>query len=130
MPAGRPSDYTPELADEICRRLPGESMIHICLDDHMPTRQTVYNWLGGHPDFFDNYERARVLQAHNVADVPVHMSLYGVGDDPQGAAVQLNACKWTATSLAPKRYSDKLDVTSKGESVQSVFVMNLAPRES
>lgn len=128
--AGRPSDYTPELADEICRRLVAESMLKICMDDHMPSRVTVYNWLGKHEDFYTNYERARLLQSHHIADVGAHMSIHGVGSDPQAAAVQLNAVKWTAATLAPKRYGSKMDVTSDGERVQSVFVMNLAPRES
>jgi hypothetical protein len=115
MPAGRPSDYTPEIVDEICQRLPAESMLRICMDEHMPTRQTVYNWLGRHADFFDRYVRARELQSHHIADIPAHMSIHGVGADPQAAAVQLNACKWTAGKLNGKLYGDKTNINLGGQ---------------
>lgn len=112
---GRPTAYTAELAGEICARLVAESMIKICMDDHMPTRQTVYNWLGQHDEFFTMYQRARELQSHNVADVPAHMSLHGVGGDPQAAAVQLNACKWTAASLGRKHYGETKNLNIGGQ---------------
>lgn len=112
---GRPTDYTSELADEICRRLVAESMLKICMDDHMPSRQTVYNWLGQHPDFFDKYVKARELQSHHIADVGSYMSIHGVGGDPQAAAVQLNAVKWTAGRLNGKYYGDKQDLNIGGQ---------------
>jgi len=43
---GRPSKYTPELADEICQRLSnGEPLRQICRDDHMPAWQKIYEWM-------------------------------------------------------------------------------------
>ena len=43
---GRPSTYTPEIAEIICRRLAdGESLRMICAVAPMPTRQTVRNWV-------------------------------------------------------------------------------------
>ncbi len=37
MPAGRPTDYTPELGDLICSRIAeGSSLRKICTDDEMP----------------------------------------------------------------------------------------------
>jgi hypothetical protein len=42
---GRPTDYTPEIADEICTRLvEGELLEEICRDEHMPHRKTVWRW--------------------------------------------------------------------------------------
>lgn len=112
---GRPSAYTPELAAEICERLVAESMLKICMDDHMPTRMTVYNWLGKHEDFYAMYMRARELQAHHIADVGSHMSIHGVGGDPQSAAVQLNALKWAAGRLNGRHYGDKQDLNIAGK---------------
>jgi hypothetical protein len=43
---GRPSKYTPEIADEICRRLSeGEPLRQICRDEHMPAWQKIYEWM-------------------------------------------------------------------------------------
>lgn len=43
---GRPSKYTPELAQEICERLAnGEPLRQICRDEHMPAWQKIYEWM-------------------------------------------------------------------------------------
>jgi hypothetical protein len=42
---GRPSDYTPEIAQEICDKLAdGIPLAEICRADHMPHPSTVRNW--------------------------------------------------------------------------------------
>lgn len=118
MPAGRPSDYTPELAADICDRLmAGESMVAICLGDEYPSQTTIYRWLEENTEFRERYERARVWQAHTMADRAVEMATKGsraIGD-PQVAAVQLNAIKWAASKLAPKVYGDKQDINLGGQ---------------
>lgn len=66
---GRPTDYTPELANEIAERLmEGETLVEITKSAHMPSRATIYNWFDAHPEFFDIFTRARRLQAHTFAD--------------------------------------------------------------
>ena len=43
---GRPSKYTPELAQEICQRLAnGEPLRQICRDEHMPSWVVIYDWM-------------------------------------------------------------------------------------
>jgi hypothetical protein len=43
---GRPSKYTPEIAQEIVERLSNaEPLRQICRDDHMPAWQTIYDWM-------------------------------------------------------------------------------------
>jgi hypothetical protein len=43
---GRPSRYSPEIAKEMCERLAnGEPLRQICRDEHMPSWQTVYDWM-------------------------------------------------------------------------------------
>lgn len=57
---GRPSSYTPELAEEIIRRLSGgEPLADICRDEHMPAVRTVSDWKVAHPDFSTDFARAR-----------------------------------------------------------------------
>ncbi|WP_431196787.1 hypothetical protein [Pseudomonas aeruginosa] len=47
MSGGRPSDYTPEIAQAICMRIAeGESLRMICRDDSMPDKSTVLRWIG------------------------------------------------------------------------------------
>ena len=43
---GRPSTYTPEIAQEIVERLSNaEPLRQICRDGHMPAWQTIYDWM-------------------------------------------------------------------------------------
>lgn len=49
---GRPSTFTPEIADEICDRLSeGEPLRQICRDERMPAWRTVYAWKAANADF-------------------------------------------------------------------------------
>ena len=52
--------YTPELAQEIFRRISmGEPLLKICKDETMPTRQAVYNWVDGDESLALQFARAR-----------------------------------------------------------------------
>src|SRR5215213_8473767 len=118
MPAGRPSDYSLELTDEICRQLAeGKSMAEICAKPEMPHVSNIYRWLRRHEDFRERYVLARQQQAHTIADRAVAMALGGdrVISDPQVAKVQLDAIKWTAARLAPKVYGNKTELNVGGQ---------------
>lgn len=57
---GRPSKYTPQIAQEICERLStGEPLAQICRDDHMPSSRTVGDWKVAHEQFSADFARAR-----------------------------------------------------------------------
>jgi transposase-like protein len=117
MPAGRPSDYSMELTNEICRQLAeGKSMAEICAKPEMPHVSNIYRWLRRHQDFRERYVLAREQQAHTVADRAIAMALGGttIITDPQVAKVQLDAIKWTAARLAPKVYGHRADVAIGG----------------
>ena len=65
MPAGRPSDYTQELADEICEQLAnGDLMRTVCLSDGMPAMSTIFRWLRTHDEFRQQYEVAKDEEAY------------------------------------------------------------------
>jgi len=52
--------YTPELAQEIFRRISmGEPLLQICGDEGMPTRQAVYNWVHSDETLALQFARAR-----------------------------------------------------------------------
>jgi hypothetical protein len=57
---GRPSKYTPEIAAEICERISrGEPLMQICADEHMPKRQTFYDWVERIDGLSVRFARAR-----------------------------------------------------------------------
>ena len=52
--------YTPEIAQEILHRIStGESLLKICRDEHMPTRQAVYDWIDRDPGLALQFAHAR-----------------------------------------------------------------------
>ena len=52
--------YTPELAQEIFHRISmGESLLNICKDERMPTRQAVYDWVHSDESLALQFARAR-----------------------------------------------------------------------
>lgn len=122
---GRPTIYTEELANTICKRIAmGESLRAICREEDMPNGQTIYNWLV-EPEkrwFLEQYTQARGIQAelmfeqlNELADVSVEDI---VGDDKSDGArvqarkLQVDTRKWVLSKMLPKKYGDKLDVTS------------------
>jgi hypothetical protein len=107
---GRPSDYTSELAADICARLAnGEPLTSICVGEDMPGLSTVYRWLAADAVFRDMYARAREDQADTLADEIVKIA--DTEDDPAKARVRVDARKWVAAKLKPKKYGDKVDHT-------------------
>lgn len=110
---GRPSEYSQEIADRICEEIIGGAALYkICERDGFPGERTVYQWLDRFPDFAQQYARARELQQDREAD---HMVV--IADetkDPNKARLQIDARKWRASKLAPKKYGDKLDLNVGG----------------
>ena len=131
-PPGRPTLKTPALLKEIVARLSrGEPLTVICRDAHMPSDQTVRNWMDADPDLSLAIARAReagfdqiALDALTIADddardwTPV--------TDPTGAVVGIKVdgehvtrsklrvetrlkllSKWD-----PKRYGDRLQTVA------------------
>lgn len=128
---GRPTKYTKELAMEIlCSIAEGESLLKICKSEHMPTRKTVHEWLlqDKYRDFSDNYARAREMQAEYLFDETLEIS-DGVTDKFEGdkgdfaeieaAKLRVDTRKFYISKVLPKKYGDKIDVTSGGEPLKA-----------
>ena len=126
----RPSEFTQEIAETICERLiGGESLRSICETDGMPDKATVCRWLATNEPFRDQYARAREMQADILADETLDiaddgrndwMEKYGRDGEQIGwqvnqeaigrSRLRLDARRWYASKLAPKKYGDKLAV--------------------
>ncbi len=108
---GRPSTYTEELAEEICRRISNdEALTDICAEKGMPDRNTVFRWLKLHDNFAASYDEARQRQGHAVYDKlsKLESEVLDGTVDPQAANVVLRSRQWRAARMAPKNYSDKV----------------------
>ncbi len=124
----RPSIYTEELANKICKRISqGESVRSICKDEDMPDAGSIYNWLLDTDKewFFKQYERARAIQAElmfeELNEIADESKESIVGDDKSdGARVQarklmVDTRKWYLSKVLPKKFGEKVDITTDGK---------------
>lgn len=127
---GRPSDFTPEIADSICELLAeGESLRRICEAEEFPDRTTVRRWLKVNEEFRLQYAYARECQAETYAERIVDDAM--VATDAAIGRLRMDALKWAASKLAPKKYGDKVahvggsegdaPIQTQGEVVISFF---------
>ena len=134
QPTGRPSLFTKETANIICERIAdGESLRSICDDEGMPSKSTVFKWLNEEEGFSDQYRRAREAQADTIFDDILDIADDGrndwmekrnadgesIGWAENGEAMRrshlrIEARKWMAGKLKPKKYGDKLDLNVSG----------------
>lgn len=128
------SKKSPALLATICERIAsGESLRSICSSEGMPAMSAVFTWLSDDDKFQEQYAHAREAQAEAFADeivaiadeppnvVPVKGGEEGETTEVQldGAAIQrqrlrIDARKWVASKLKPKKYGDKVDVEHGG----------------
>ena len=127
---GRPTTFSRQIANVICVRIAeGESLREIVRTDGMPDRTTIYDWLLKDADFANQYARAREEQADSLADEIIAIAdeqpeIIAVVDKKTGALIEhkldgaflqwqknrIDARKWTAMKLKPKKYGDKLEL--------------------
>jgi hypothetical protein len=134
------STYTPELAAEICARLSeGEPLRVICRDSRMPAWRTVYDWIRVNPELAARIARARELgydaiaeEALEIADTPktgqrteeTEDGIKIVREDMLGhRKLQVDTRLKLLAKWSPKKYGDKIDVTTNSES------LNLTPEQ-
>lgn len=71
---GRPTTYTPELAERICELVATTRMSMLGITNRLKSegieicKDTVFSWLHKHPDFADQYARAKILQRLPIED--------------------------------------------------------------
>lgn len=128
MPLGRPSDYTPQLATAICARIAdGESLRSVCRDEAMPDKSTVFDWLRIHPEFADQYARAKEESADTHADDILEIADDGTndwmerqdaegrkfydlnGENIQRSKLRVDTRKWIASKLKAKKYGERIE---------------------
>lgn len=141
---GRPSSFTPEIAERICAELmDGRSLRAVCAQDDMPSIVTVFNWLHTNGEFLKQYARAREFQADyyaqqivDIADTPQEGAIITETDDGkvetrradmiEHRRLQVDARKWYAAKLAPKKYGEKVQAELSGAiGVTDVDLSNL-----
>lgn len=146
---GRPRIYTAKLAKVICQRLSkGESLRRICLDDDMPDASTVHRWvLEDEQGFYKQYARAREIQAENMFDEILDIADDGSNDFmtivkgdneyeienkewTNRSRLRVDSRKWYLSKVLPKKFGDKLDLTTQGDKLPTPIYGGLSGHDS
>ena len=103
--------FSQEIFNAICDRIGnGESLRRVCRDDGYPAAGTVCRWLaedeGG--KLREQYARARDSQADVYADEITDIADMASVEGVQVARLQIDARKWLAGKLAPKKYGERV----------------------
>jgi hypothetical protein len=125
---GRPTLYSPELADEICERIATQprGLDFICeVEPMFPSARTVAAWIANHPDFLQKYQFARERQATLLFDESLEIADDSSGDLKiitrkdgssfevcdtefvQRSALRVKTRLHMAAVLAPRKYAAK-----------------------
>ena len=122
----RPTSYTTKIADVICAKLSeGASLRTACKSDDLPCAATVFNWLRVHPEFLEQYTRAKQESADALADEMLDIAddctndwmatnaendlgWKSNGEHIQRSRLRIETRKWLASKLKPKRYGERI----------------------
>jgi len=115
---GRPTTYSPEIADTIFDLMvEGMDMVEACKALGL-NRGTVYRWKDAHPDFESLCARAReAMMEKRISDLRGLIESYEKDKkkDPQFLKYKLSLEQWNAERVAPRLYGlkTKTEVTGK-----------------
>lgn len=123
--------FSQGLFDEICEMIAdGESLRDVCAREDMPNRTTFFRWLEGSEALSNQYARAKEEQADAIFDEILQiaddarndwMERNGQDDDGwrangehiQRSRLRIDARKWMAGKLRPKKYGEKVEAEVK-----------------
>lgn len=133
---GRPSIFTQELADKVCERIAeGYSMRTVCAPEGMPSISTLFKWIREIPGFTQQYARATEERTEAMSEDILDIADDGSNDlmtiqkgnqsyeienkeVTNRSRLRVDTRKWLMSKMKPKKYGDKVDVTSDGKAIQ------------
>lgn len=119
-PGGRPSEYTTERADYICKLVATHSIgiPRLCkMYPQMPSEPTIQRWRYDFPEFRVKYAQAKLLQAELLVEECLEISDDKTDEyeDVGKTRLRVDTRKWLASKLLPKQYGDTSLLDQKTE---------------
>lgn len=106
--------YNENTANEILDLIEsGITLTEITSIDGMPSKPTINKWMMENPEFANRYAHARKMMADTLADRVLIEAMNS--HDAQIGRLRMDALKWTASKLAPKKYGDKIEIDSQSQ---------------
>ena len=118
--------------DYVCIEIEkGRALRNVLKDDNMPSTSTFYQWLENNNEKAKQYARATEIRAEVIFDDILNIADQNnndtfINDDGfevlnndviQRSRLKIDARKWVLSKLNPKKFGDKLDVTSDNKAI-------------
>lgn len=128
------------LLEQIFERVAkGESLNRICSELGMPARKTFYEWVAEDETVLRRYEFAMLMRADTYAEETIEIaddSSLDTRVDDEGREVvnheyinrsrlRVDARKWYASKLAPKKYGDRIVNEHQGGDPNAPILSNI-----
>jgi len=140
MGRGRPSSYTPALAETICEKIAsGISLKDVCKTEGFPDEKTVRIWALTREDFRPMYIRAREERAERWADEIVEIADHARNDYMERefgkvvdhehinrSRLRIDTRKWLMSRILPGKYGDKIELAGNRD---NPLVIETTPRD-
>lgn len=127
--------WTEELVTDICDHIAtGKSLIDVARLQGYPSADSMYRQMARDKDFAACIARAREAQQDHEADEIVRLADEATADNWQMVKLRMDARKWRAAKLAPKRYGEKVALTGGGDGdapikVQRIELVGVRPSD-
>lgn len=123
---GRPSKFSPELADQICELMvEGSDMQTICEMPGMPSVTTVWRWQNQRPEFANQCALAREALADFELSQLKELANKCTEANVNSTRVKLNHFQWRVMKIAPRIYGERAQVELTGANGGPVQVQAL-----
>lgn len=122
---GRPTDYTKELGEKICGLMcDGKSVRAIGKMKGMPDAATIFRWAITNEEFYEQYAKAREVQAEKMFEEIIDISdeTHGIiksgaekksGAYANGQRLRVDVRKWYLSKVLPKKFGDRQSVVTE-----------------
>lgn len=115
-PPKRPNPLDPGIVDRIAEGLiDGHSIKKVCEPEDMPDFSMVYRAMAKDQNFATAIARAREAQQEAIIDSTIDLADQATPETVHVAKLQIWARQWRAAKLAPKKWSDKVDISATVE---------------
>jgi hypothetical protein len=101
--------------------------------EHNSSASAFYDWMEANTEAAERYARAKDRQADYLADLMLEEAFNDADDTIpfvgvnhiQRDRLKVDTLKFIAAKLKPKKYGDKIDVTSDGKEIKTTTIINL-----
>lgn len=107
--------YTPEIGNAVCSRIGRGATLTDSLKAEGVAMSTWFDWLATQPTLAEMYARGRESRGELLAEEIIGIADCANERNANAVRVMVDARKWCAARLAPKRWGDRVGVEHSGK---------------